>query len=108
MLTQDSTNIPPTIEEHVRFIANVIKRSDAGDDQKTTIEATAEAEKNWMDLCNHLMEGSLFHTSASWIFGANVPGKSYATRFYFGGLKAYRDFLANEVGDNLRGYRISH
>lgn len=106
-MTSNSTNIPPTIEEQVRFIDRAIRKVNTYSNQRTAIEATAGAEKDWMDLCNRLVEGSLFHTSASWIFGANVPGKGYATRFYFGGLKAYREFLANEVGEDLRGYQIS-
>lgn len=107
LLIHSSTNIPPTIEEQVRFISDVITtvRCD-NPTQAATIEATPEAENAWMDLCNKLCKDTLFHRSASWIFGANIPGKQYATRFYFGGLKAYRDYLAHDVGKDLKGFKI--
>ncbi|KAH7066711.1 hypothetical protein BKA63DRAFT_523021 [Paraphoma chrysanthemicola] len=71
------------------------------------IEATAEAEEGWTDLCDKLTAGSLFRKTDSWIFGANVPGKKQSVLFYFGGLSAYRKQLREIAADNWKGYSIS-
>lgn len=93
------TNIPPTLETHCEFIADAIKRH-----KGQVLHVEAQAEKDWSQHCHDLAKDSLFHETASWIFGANKAGKKYATRFYFGGLKAYRELLKEVVDHNYRGY----
>ncbi|KAH7356361.1 hypothetical protein BKA66DRAFT_538930 [Pyrenochaeta sp. MPI-SDFR-AT-0127] len=93
-------NNPPAIESEVNFItaaiANAEKRRQSG--APSILHVSEKAERGWGELCDNLTEGSLFKRTASWIFGANIPGKKEATKFYFGGLKAYRE-TARSVAD---------
>lgn len=67
------TNIPPAIETHVDFITSAIAKAETS--HSPIVEATAEAEQNWTQLCDEMSKGSLFRRTDSWIFGANVEGK---------------------------------
>lgn len=100
-------NIPSLIETHVEFITDLIaeteKRRQSGSSD-TVIEAAQESENEWVALCEGMAEGSLFKETQSWIFGANIPGKTVATRFYFGGLGNYRNELHNVLDGSFRGY----
>lgn len=97
------TNIPPTLETQVEFISRVLSDFRQRSAQPI-VEATEEAERGWTEKCRKLAEGSLFHETASWIFGANVGGKRYATRFYFGGLKKFIEELDSVIEDDYRGF----
>jgi len=69
------------------------------------IEALPESEQKWTQLCKDLCENSLFKRSASWIFGANIPGKTQTVMFYFGGLAKYRKILADVVDAGYSGFK---
>jgi cyclohexanone monooxygenase len=96
------TNTPPQTEAQVDFIANVIEHAGL----QATIEATPEAEKEWTELCNKLVEGSLFHKTGGWVFGENIPGKKHSVLFFFGGLKNYRERQAEIVANGYTGFTI--
>ncbi|KPI38591.1 Baeyer-Villiger monooxygenase [Cyphellophora attinorum] len=103
------TNIPPTLETHVEWITELIKRAeahrkDSSDPESVVVEAKPEAEQRWTQLCKELSDNSLFKKTDSWIFGANVPGKKNAVMFYFGGLKGFRDELEKERQSAYAGY----
>ncbi|EXJ84399.1 hypothetical protein A1O3_05066 [Capronia epimyces CBS 606.96] len=117
------TNLPPAIEAHVDLISRLIEHAEAAAAGARTqhetsqtgvrlstsaapvIEAVAEAEKEWGRECDLEAEGSLFKETASWIFGQNVPGKKYAMRFYFGGLKAFYGHVQRVIDDGYAGFR---
>lgn len=99
------TNIPPTIETHVEFIADTIAHAEKTSGKNAVVEATSEAESGWTDLCNELSKDSLFRKSPSWIFGANVPGKKYSSLFFFGGLADYRRRLKEIVDGGYIGFK---
>jgi cyclohexanone monooxygenase len=67
------TNMLPTIEQHVEWIADCIGY--LRDRGLTRIEATAEAETAWVAHVNQIASETLFPTCNSWYLGANVPGK---------------------------------
>ncbi|KAH7371012.1 cyclohexanone monooxygenase [Pyrenochaeta sp. MPI-SDFR-AT-0127] len=87
------TNAPPQIEVQVDFISDLIAYVGISG----TVEAAADAEKQFSDLSNKIVEGSLFHEPKGWVFGENVEGKKHSTLFWFGGLKAYRDHLSDVI-----------
>lgn len=97
------TNTPPQNEAQVDFVTNLIKHVGPNG----TVEATPEAEKEWMALNNELVGGSLFHEVGGWVFGENVAGKKHNVLFFFGGLKKYRDLQADVVTKGYSGYRIN-
>ncbi len=62
-----------SIEQHVEYIRDVISSLDA--EGLSTIEATEEAQAEWVAWVNTVAELTLFHGCSSWYLGANVPGK---------------------------------
>ncbi|EXJ72877.1 cyclohexanone monooxygenase [Cladophialophora psammophila CBS 110553] len=102
-------NIPPAIEAHVEFITKAVAKAEELRKESTykgVIEAKPDAEKKWNQICEKEVEGSLFKETASWIFGSNVPGKTYALRFYFGGLKKFRGEIQSAIEDGWRGFKL--
>ncbi len=96
------TNLPPSIETQVEWIANTI---DAVEQRgQSVIEATADAERHWTETCQEIADGTLFSKGESWIFGANIPGKTNTVMFYMAGLGEYRKALQGVVGDSYRGF----
>jgi cyclohexanone monooxygenase len=67
------TNIPPAIEAQVEFITKGVERVVRSGDKSAVVEATKEAEDNWIETCEKAVEGSLFKVTDSWIFGAVSP-----------------------------------
>jgi cation diffusion facilitator CzcD-associated flavoprotein CzcO len=100
-------NIPAAIEAYVEFITETIKKVEkvSTKENPAIVEPTEQAELEWNSLCEKAVEGSLFKETASWIFGSNVPGKPYALRFYFGGLKKFRAELRRVVDEGYPGYK---
>ena len=96
------TNAPPQIEAQVDFISKLV----AHVGRSGTVEAIAEAEKDFSDLSNKIVEGSLFHEPKGWVFGENVKGKKHGALFWFGGLKAYREYLQDVEENGYKGYII--
>jgi cyclohexanone monooxygenase len=88
------TNLPPSIETQVEWIGETIRHVSASDTR--WIDVKPETEKTWTDTCSDIAHQTLFPQAASWIFGANVPGKKRTVMFYLGGLKEYRSVLAEE------------
>jgi cyclohexanone monooxygenase len=85
------TNLPPTIETQVEFICELIKKvKTAG---LNTVEPTDTAVEDWTKTCQTIAHQTLFPKAESWIFGANIPGKSNTVYFYMAGLGAYRQEL---------------
>ncbi|MFZ5780135.1 MAG: flavin-containing monooxygenase [Pseudomonadota bacterium] len=85
------TNLPPSIEVQVEWIADVIahmERNGSG-----TIEPSEDAEAEWLTTCRTIADMTLFPKAQSWIFGANIPGKKNAVMFYLGGLGNYRQTI---------------
>jgi cation diffusion facilitator CzcD-associated flavoprotein CzcO len=105
------TNLPPALEAHVELITGLIARAETARKQQDApqtppvIEALPEAEQEWCNECERVAEGSLFKETASWIFGTNVPGKRYALRFYFGGLKAFYESVQGVIDRGYAGFK---
>jgi cation diffusion facilitator CzcD-associated flavoprotein CzcO len=86
------TNLPPTIETQVEWIADMVKTMEAKG--LKTIEPTAQARDEWVELCRTIANMTLFPKAESWIFGANIPGKKNTVMFYLAGLGNYRKVLS--------------
>ena len=67
------TNMICSIEQHVNWIADCMERLRA--DSVATIEATPEAEENWVAHVNAVANLTLYPTCNSWYLGKNIPGK---------------------------------
>jgi cyclohexanone monooxygenase len=76
------TNMLPSIEQHVNFIADGI-----GFMQQrglARIEADESAQDAWVEHVNEVAYSTLFPTANSWYLGANVPGKPRVFMPYVG------------------------
>ncbi|OWU80799.1 cyclohexanone monooxygenase [Oceanicola sp. 22II-s10i] len=91
------TNLPPSIETQVEWISDAIKYIE--DNDIAAFDPKPSAEEEWLETCRTIAGMTLFPKAESWIFGANVPGKKNAVRFYLGGLVNYRAVL-KEVADS--------
>ena len=67
------SNMPVSIEQHVEFIGRII--GDVDERGAALIEATPEAEEEWVAHNQELANGTLFPTADTWYMGANIPGK---------------------------------
>jgi cation diffusion facilitator CzcD-associated flavoprotein CzcO len=76
------SNMIPSIEQHVEFIASAIRYVD--ERQKATIEPEAAAEDAWVEHVNEVANATLYPTCNSWYLGANVPGKPRVFMPYLG------------------------
>ncbi|KAI8719972.1 hypothetical protein NCS52_00441200 [Fusarium sp. LHS14.1] len=94
-------NFPVVIESEIDFITECILHSEKKESRR--VEVSAKAEQQWSELCDQLVEGSLFKTTASWIFGSNVEGRKSSTKFYFGGLNRYREWTRKEAAGGFPG-----
>lgn len=98
------TNMLYSIEQHVDWIADCV--ADINAKGLTTIEASGEAEADWVAHVNEMASHTLFTHCNSWYLGANVPGKPRVFMPYLG----FPDYVArcNEVRErNYEGFVLS-
>lgn len=96
------TNLPPSIETQVEWIADAVRHVSATDAGWIDVKPDTEAE--WTQTCTDIANQTLFSKAAGWIFGANIPGKKRTVLFYLGGLKEYRSTLASESSAGYPSY----
>ncbi len=96
------TNMPPSIEHHVDWIARALSDLDAR--KKQTLEATEAAEDAWGAHVNELGGMTLMARANSWYMGANIPGKPRVFLPYVGGVPAYRQKCAEVVANGYEGF----
>ena len=99
------SNVIASIEQHVEWISDVLAYMKKA--HLTEIEATAEAETDWVHHAYELADKTLFMKANSWFLGANVPGKPRVFMPYVGGLVVYRKFCDEIAAENYRGFRLS-
>jgi cation diffusion facilitator CzcD-associated flavoprotein CzcO len=90
------TNMVPSIEQHVNWIADCIVHMDRNG--RRAIEARTDAEDAWVAHVNDVAGATLYPTCNSWYLGANVPGKPRVFMPYLG----FPEYVvkANEVVAN--------
>ena len=76
------TNMITSIEQHVEFIADCVAWLDQ--QKLDSIDATLEAEDEWVDHVNEVAGETLLLGCNSWYLGANVPGKPRVFMPYLG------------------------
>jgi cyclohexanone monooxygenase len=81
------TNMLPTIEQHVDWIADVM--AFAREKGLATIEPSVEAQEAWMGHVGEMAAPTLRYTCSSWYLGANIAGKPRVFMPYIGGFPRY-------------------
>ena len=93
------SNMMVSIEQHVEWISDCLAY--LGERQLGLIEASGQAEAEWVDHVNEIGDTTLYPLANSWYMGANIPGKPRVFMPYIGGVPVYRE-KCNEVA--ARGY----
>lgn len=96
------TNVVVSIEQHVNWIADCISAMRA--DGLTRIDASPEAQEDWVAHVREVAERTLFTRTASWYMGANVPGKPRVFLPYVGGFQNYTSICDEVVQNNYQGF----
>ena len=99
------SNMIVSIEQHVDWIADCIGRLNTR--QVDCIEATYDAENNWVDHVNEVAFKTLYPSANSWYMGANIPGKPRVFMPYIGGVGNYRETCDKIAADGYEGFALS-
>lgn len=94
---------PPASETQAEFITQILEESRG---RNAVVDALPDAEDEWVKVCDKSTEGSLLKEGKSWFFGHNIPGKHHETVYFFGGLNVYRDYVAECVKAQFKGFRF--
>ena len=97
------TNMLPSIEQHVDFIADGIAHmQECG---ASRIEPTLADEDAWVDHVNEVAGLTVLGGCNSWYLGANIPGKTRVFMPYLG-FPAYVEKCVQVVADDYAGFRL--
>ncbi|MHA6130795.1 flavin-containing monooxygenase [Pseudomonas fluorescens group sp. PF-1] len=98
------TNLPPTIETEVEWVSEMIGFME--ENELECMEADPQSEHEWGVTCRDIADQTLFAKTDSWIFGANIPGKTNSVYFYMGGLGPFSDILTEVKNEDYRGFKF--
>jgi cation diffusion facilitator CzcD-associated flavoprotein CzcO len=98
------TNLPPTIETEVEWVSEMISFME--ENELACMEADPESERQWGVTCRDIADQTLFAKADSWIFGANIPGKTNSVNFYMGGLGPFSEILTSMKNEDYRGFKF--
>jgi cyclohexanone monooxygenase len=98
------TNMVMSIEQHVDWIAAAIAWLD--EHGLATIEATEQAEAEWVAHVAEVAASTLYPLADSWYMGANVPGKPRVFLPYVGGFNAYVEKCDEAAANGYAGFAL--
>jgi cyclohexanone monooxygenase len=99
------SNMIVSIEQHVDWIADCV--TSMRTKGEATIEATAEAEEQWVTHVNEVGNLTLYPRANSWYMGANVPGKPRIFMPYIGGVGTYRQICDDVAAKGYAGFTLT-
>ncbi len=99
------TNMLPSIEQHVDFIADCLDAMRA--QGKSVIEAQDAAQEAWVGHVGEVADHTLRSTCSSWYVGANIPGKPRVFMPYIGGFPAYIERCEAVVKNGYEGFALA-
>jgi cyclohexanone monooxygenase len=99
------SNMVVAIEQHADWIANCLAY--LRQQQLANIEATDEAENEWVAHVNEVANYTLYPRANSWYMGANVPGKPRVFLPYIGGFGVYSDKCNAVAEEGYAGFAMS-
>jgi cyclohexanone monooxygenase len=98
-------NMVLAIEQHADWIADCLAH--LRQQQLANIEATEEAENEWVAHVNEVANYTLYPRANSWYVGANVPGKPRVFMPYIGGFGVYSDKCNEVAAKGYAGFAMS-
>jgi cyclohexanone monooxygenase len=99
------SNMIVSIEQHVDWIADCLSwmRSHGLE----AMEASQDAEDNWVAHVNEVAYTTLYPQANSWYMGANIPGKPRIFMPYIGGVGAYRKICDEVAAKGYEGFAMT-
>ena len=94
-----------SIEQHVDWIAECLTHLRAHG--RAAIEATVEAEEEWVAHVNMVGDFTLYPRANSWYMGANIPGKPRVFLPYVGGVGVYRQKCDEVAARDYEGFALT-
>jgi len=101
------SNMPVSIEQHVEWITDCIDQMRRTG--KTTIEATPQAQNQWVAHVNEIVNMTLMTSANSWYMSANIAGKPRAFLPYLGpeGVGGYRKKCDEVAAKDYEGFQLA-
>ncbi|MGH3144790.1 MAG: flavin-containing monooxygenase, partial [Rubrobacter sp.] len=99
------SNVLVSIEQHVDWLADLLAHMQSND--STTVEATPEAEQEWVEHVNARAEETVYPKARSYYMGDEVPGKPRAFMPYSGGVRGYRRICERVAANGYEGFTFS-
>jgi len=99
------SNMIVAIEQHVNWIGDCI--SYLSDRQMGAIEASEDAENEWVSHVNEVGDTTLYPLANSWYVGANVPGKPRVFMPYIGGFGVYCAKCDEVAAKGYEGFELT-
>jgi cation diffusion facilitator CzcD-associated flavoprotein CzcO len=101
------SNMPVSIEQHVEWVTDCI--DNMRNTGKTTIEATPQAQHQWVAHVNEIVNATLMTGANSWYMSANIPGKPRAFLPYLGpeGVGGYRTKCDEVAAKGYEGFELA-
>src|SRR5215469_5887945 len=101
------SNMPVSIEQHVEWITDCI--DDMRKAGRSTIEATPQAQSDWVAHVNEIVNATLMPGANSWYMSANIPGKPRAFLPYLGpeGVGGYRKKCDEVAAKGYEGFELA-
>jgi cyclohexanone monooxygenase len=96
------SNMLVSIEQHVDWTLDCIdwmRKRGYG-----RIEATSQAEQDWVAHVNEVANGTLLPKAGSWYMGANIPGKPRVFMPYAAGVGPYREICDRVAANEYEGF----
>jgi len=98
------SNVIRSIEQHVDWVTKCL--IDLRKQGVATIEATPQAQENWVTHVNEVAQATLYVKTSSWYSGADIPGKPKVFAPYAGGLPQYRDKVEGVAREGYVGFSL--
>ena len=98
------TNFPVCIEQNVEWIADAIDRM--RETNAIEIEASSEAETEWVEDIVEAADKTLFPTVDSWYMNSNLPGKPRVFTAYFNGMNTYAEICEDVAKSGYKGFEL--
>ena len=98
------SNMIISIEQHVEWLSELFEYMREND--HAVVEATEEAEDDWVQTVNVAASVTLFPQAESWYTGANVPGKPRVFMPFVGGTALYRQKCDEVASKGYEGFTL--
>ena len=98
-------NMVLAAEQHVDWIGEAIAH--LAETGRVAIEASEQAQDEWVRRGNELADRTLFPRANSWYVGANIPGKPRVFMPFIGGFGVYREICAEVAANDYEGFLLT-